>query len=226
MVIYMKKLVLFLILGMLFFAGCVNSPLEEEEQPSKEELLEDMNMPPQSYDEKPIIVDDGAVTIKAEKQGMRWLFPFDVYEDEFIDVGLHTDNFIRLDKDHINILDDSEKIWIHLMIKNETGIIFDAVYSREIRNCDAMEVDILGKTYDMSALENDSSFENDDKWKIGHEYEDGCLKRIIIYLNGYFYDLDENEWAGLFRNDGTLRLSFRNLDVQPSAKLVVTPPNS
>ena len=212
-----------MVLGILLSLGCVTP----DEQPTKEELameLENITEAPQDG----LITASGnedvsVVKIRAFKEGPRWRFPVGEHEDEFIEAGLHSDSFIRLNSSQLMLLDDEESVWIHPMIESgDKAVLFDAVYAREIDNCSVGQVKILGKEYAVQELVDDSSFESDDKWKMVLVEEQGCLSRIIVYLDGYFYDLEDDDQISLFRNDNTILFRFDGIGGQPYVEIIGT----
>lgn len=212
------------IMGIVLLLGCISAP----EQPTKEELAGGMNISESAFESGLVSVRGNAnlsvVEISAYEKGGKWRFPVENHTDEFIGVDLHSDAFIKLNNSHLMFLDDEESVWLHPMMEKEQTVLFDAIYSREIADCSASEVSILGKRYEISGLQDGSGFENDDKWEIGLEKENGCLKRIVIYLDGYFYDLDE-EQISLFRNDNTILFRFSDIETNPYVEIIGTRPS-
>lgn len=211
--------------------GPVGNVEDRGEQIIKEELVREIETIPPAPSEELIQLggDENirVVTIKAWEEENKWHFPIQEYEDEFIDVGLHSDAFIQFDGNQIELLEDSEAIWLTPMIKSDNKtVLFNAIYSHDIANCGSEKVKIMGKEYDLSSLRNGSAFENDDKWKVVLDYDGACLKRIVIYLDGYFYDLEDNDQINLFRNDNTVLFKFENLEEKPKIKLIITKPST
>ncbi len=219
----MNENLIMIILGMLLLLGCISAP----EQVTKDELAENMDISERLPEMELISVKGNSslsvVEISAYEKGGKWIFPIENYTDEFLEVGLHSDAFIKLNNSHLMFLDDEESVWLHPMINKNQTVLFDAIYSREIKNCSATETAILGKKYPLSQLQDGSSYENDDKWKVAFEKEGGCLKRIVIYLDGYFYDLGQ-EQISLFRNDNTILFWFNDTKDEPSVKVIGTMP--
>lgn len=164
------------------------------------------------------------IEIQASLVDEEWQFPLEKYPEQFIDVNLHSEGFIKLDDSHIGFLDENEAIWLTPMIANNTGVLFNAIYSNELPECDLDTIKILGKVYAISELRHESSFKNNNKWKVLHDYEGNCLERIIIYMDGYFYDIENNEQINLFRNDNTIIIQFIGLDEEPIVKIIATKP--
>ena len=219
----MNKVLALFVFGLLVIFGCV----EPAEHLTKEELVEKIDTSTVLPEEQIIIVKGNPnvslVKISAYEKGGKWRFPVENHTDEFIGIGLHSDAFMKLNNSHLMLLDDDETVWLHPMMEKNQTVLFDAIYSREIKNCSASEVMVLGRKYQLTRLHDGSSFENDDKWKIGLEKENGCLKRIVIYLDGYFYDLEE-EQISLFRNDNTILFGFKDIEASPYVEVIGTVP--
>jgi len=238
----MKKIIGLLIVLMMM--GCLQP---EVAQPTKEELANELAS---NVIAPPLITVSGnenlsVVTMRAVDTSSGWQFPLSDYNDEFINVGLYSDSFIKLNKSQIPWLEDGEAIWLTPMLRNGTGTLFNAIYSKEIDNCNATTLTILGKEYRMSELEYGGRFENDDKWQVGvleemveppnmteeqqrqydlSSYREFCPRRVVIYLDGYFYDIKEGDQVNLFRNDNTILFQFKDLAGEPKAEVVATRP--
>lgn len=235
----MKRLLVILGIMVLLF-GCIATNGEEAQEPlptgnvSEEASLEE-------YIE--ISFEDGTQIIEISAfedstgwnfpeeyaQNMEWYFPLKIYEDEFVSIGQYQDYFIKLDEEYVPSLADGESIWLYpMVVKNSSGqegenvgILFKAFHSNDV-GCNTEIINILGKTYHVENFEDGSSFLNDDKWKVALDYEGECLKRVIIYLDGYFYDLKDGERTDLFFNDGTLTLEFHDLKNKPKIVIKLT----
>jgi len=164
--------------------------------------------------------NQSAVMVLIRSTGSGPRFALGEYQDEFIRFGMHSDSFIRLDQSRISTLNESESLWLMPMLRNGSGVLFNAIYSNDVSDCNTQSIDILGKRYLVSQLQNGSAFESDDKWKVGLDYEDGCLKRVVVYLDGYFYDLKDGEQLSLFGNDERIMFGFMNLSSQPAFEVV------
>jgi hypothetical protein len=212
---------------MLMLLGCVTQPAEErlDEKELEAELDNVTTVPDEDLISLSGDENLSVVSISASQVGKRWQFPLGNHTDEFIEVGIHSDAFIMLNNTHLMFLEDDEAVWLTPMIKdgNQT-VLFNAVYSKEVVDCGADSLSILGKQYDAEGFTDGESFELDDKWKVGLEKEDGCLERVVIYLDGYFYDLEEDEQVSLFRNDNTILFGFRGMDENPEVRIVATRP--
>ena len=148
------------------------------------------------------------------------------YKDQFTKLGIHSDSFIKLETRHLAMLDENETIWITPMVHNNSGVLLNVIYSREIDNCSAASIEILGKNYRLKNLKNTASFNNDDKWKVLLDYNGNCLKRVVITMDGYFYDIKDGQQINLFRNDNTILLAFTNIATDPKIRVVATKPQS
>ncbi len=217
------KLMFAVVLGILLISGCVSAP-EEITPISEEDLQEDLVPLNRSL----IKVDkDGTVTtitIKSVTEGKRPQFPLENYTDQFLDVNIHSDTFIQLNNTHIESLDEEESFWLTPYVRNNTGIMFNSIYSKDIDECNPSTVKILGTEYLTYMLKDGEAFESDDKWKVELDKEDGCLKRVIINQYGYFYGLKNNDQINLFRNDNTVLAYFEDLETEPTLKIIFTEP--
>lgn len=237
----MKKIIILLVALMM---GCLAQP--ETVRPTQEELANELAS---NVIAPPLITLSGdeklsVVTMRAVETGSGWQFPLSDYDNEFLSIGLHSDSFIQLNSSHIPWLGDGERIWLTPMLRNGSGTLFNAIYSKEV-DCNATIVDILGKEYRMSELGYGGRFENDDKWQVRVEvqeivppnmteeervryelssYREFCPKRVVIYLDGYFYDVKEGDQINLFRNDNTVLFKFVNLQGEPRVEVVATRP--
>jgi hypothetical protein len=216
----MRNLALIIVFGILLL-GCLASeeakPLPEVEKPT----------PVKNVTAKELIKtsSQGAVTTIEISSVNKTKFPLQLYDKEFESVGITSDSFIQLNRSHIPFLNESETVWLTPMIKDGKGVLFNAVYSRKMGKCNASSVEVLGKQYNMSSLGNNTKFGSDDKWKVLLDYQGTCLKRAIVYLDGYFYGLKEGDQISLFRNDNTILLEFRDLGSGPKLELVATKPS-
>ncbi len=219
----MKKIIISLVL-LAMLAGCLGQA--GTAQSTKEEVgkaLGNVTAAPV----KELISVSGSdnlsvVSISAVNQNGSWLFPMKDYEGQFQSAGLYSTAFIRLNDSQISWLDSGERIWLTLMVRNGTGVLFNAIYSNDAVNCSAGNVRILGRDYALSGLRNGSSFLMDDKWKVVLDSKGGCPSRIVIYLDGYFYGMKDNERIPLFRNDNTVLFGFDSLESGPVAKVIAT----
>ncbi len=221
LVIEMRNAIILGILGFLLLFGCAAPP---EIPPTEPVVEEEPTAPPPGVSVEPIQVsgDESLQVIKINM--VNGAFPLQLYDEEFESVGIYSDSFIQLNNSHIMFLGEGEAIWLTPMVEEGKGVLFNAIYSNTVSACNVSRLTILEKDYDVSALKNGSSFENDDKWKVALEKENGCLKRAIIYMDGYFYDLEDNDQISLFRNDNTLLFQFTGLESQPQIHLVATKP--
>lgn len=217
----MKKLILISFLILALF-GCTKTAEKSliDNQMALNQTIEANNL---SADNLITVTGDENIA-KIEIKSSNLQFPLKKYEKQFVNVGLHSEAFIKLDKSHIAFLDDNEAIWLTPMIRNNSGVLFNAIYSQDVDSCKSAHVNILGKDYNLGALKNASSFRGDDKWKILFDYNGTyCIKRVIIYMDGYFYNLKDGEQINLFRNDNTLVLSFE-LETEPKIRITAVRP--
>ncbi len=217
----MKKLILISFLILALF-GCTKTAEKSliDNQMALNQTIEANNL---SADNLITVTGDENIA-KIEIKSSNLQFPLKKYEKQFVNVGLHSEAFIKLDKSHIAFLDDNEAIWLTPMIRNNSGVLFNAIYSKDVDSCKSAYISILGKSYNLGSLKNASSFRGDDKWKILFDYNGTyCIKRLIIYMDGYFYNLKEGEQINLFRNDNTMVLSFQ-LEEEQKIKITAVKP--
>lgn len=212
------KLMYIGIIALILVFGCITP----EPVPEKEELLQELEVAPELPDEELISfgLEDAVwvVTVRTAEEEGKNHFPLEEYEDEFLGVDLYSDSFIKLDRTHIRWLSSGEAIWITPMVRDGKGVLFNAMYTNEWY-CNRSEVSVLGKQYRTWIFEDGLSFENNDKWKVRIEEKEGC-ERLVIYMDGYFYDIEEGEEIPLFRNDGSLSLVFEDLEGRPQANII------
>jgi hypothetical protein len=108
---------------------------------------------------------------------------------------------------------------IRFLGKDYTLIMFDASQSDSSRivrggNIELREIG-SGK---IIALKDGSSFNNDDRWKVVLGWKSGRLTKIVIYMEGYFYEIKEDEEIPLFGTDKVIA-KFENLGTEPTFKL-------
>ena len=224
----MKKSLVFFLAFFLLVAGCISQPPGQPPPPGKEGLakeLQNVTMLP-TEDLIKVSGDEniGVVRISAKNVSGRMLFPMTDYEGQFESAGLYSDAFVVLNKSHIKWLDDDESIWLTVMRGNGSGVLFNAIYSNEKIDCSSGKIRVLGKEYALSVLRHGSSFLRDDKWKIARNPDSACPKRLVIYLDGYFEGLKDNETISLFRNDNTILMKFMDLESEPKVDVIATKP--
>jgi len=219
----MRLLVCALALMLVF--GCL---VPQEKAEAKDEIGKTLNISVK-VPEKGLISVSGdenlsVVTVRAANVSGRWQFPMQDYAGEFESAGVYSVSFIKLNRSQIPWLEKDEAIWLTPMIRNGKGVLFNSVYTNEVANCSAGTVKILGKSYELDKLKRGSSFENDDKWKVALERPGGCVKRIIIYMDGYFSDLKDGDQIPLFRSDNTILIEFNSLASNPHVRIIATMP--
>lgn len=218
----MRDMILLLAMGIIL-AGCVNQGVGEG--PTKQTIYQNLGNATVIVPAQPQLItssDQGnvqVVTMKSVNQS----FPMNIYDQRFLFAGLYSDTFVMLNNSQIKWLGPNESIWLTLYKGNGSGVLFNAIYLNQVQDCGSGRLSILGKTYQMSQLQNGSSFNNDDKWKVSID-SNGCPKQLIIYLDGYFDGLKDGEQIPIFRDDNTILLEFDNLETSPSAKVIATTP--
>lgn len=70
-------------------------------------------------------------------------------------------------------------------------------------------------------LTDGSGFSGDSRWPVVLGWQDGTLRKVIVYMGGYFYDIEENRSAvPLFNAGNRFMASFSGLDATPRFELV------
>lgn len=218
----MKKTIIVILFAFLIF-GCTLSQKDSVTiQPNLNQTIRANGLP--LKDAITISGDEriATVSIAASKTSDQWQFPLTSYSQPFADVGLYSDAFIKLDNTKVKILDDGESIWLTPLVRNGSGVLFNAIYSKELTECNPEKVNILGKYYRLSDLASSTSFRNDDRWKLSFDHDGNCVSRIVVYMDGYFSNLKDDEQVSLFRNDNTILISFKNLENNPELKIIGT----
>lgn len=222
----MKNIIAIAMLMLVMFAGCVSTPFVQPAAPAKEQVGEQLQNATVPGAEELIKASGnenvGVVEIYAEKSSGKWLFPTTDYNGQFETMGLYSSAFVMLNRTQIQWLGDGESIWLTPMISNGSGVLFNAVYENDAVNCTSGQISILGKNYSLSDFGQGTGFQGDDKWKIERDPSTGCPKRVIIYLDGYFYGLKDNETIPLFRNDNTILLKFYGLEASAVVEVIGT----
>ena len=165
------------------------------------------------------------VRIGSKFDNGRWKFPHQSYPGEFTDAGLYSDTFLMLNKSLLMTLDENEAIWLTAGMGNDNQtVLFNAIYSNEVFGCGGASVRILGRDYPISTLHDGSSFGNDDRWKVKLLKNGTCLKRVIIYMDGYFSDLKDGDEISLFRSDNAVLFGFKDIVKKPNIEVIGTRP--
>ena len=201
-----------IILALILVFGCIsqNMPFKNE---TKEIETEIQNHPSITNDN--LISSDGdsqvsTVTLTAAPYNGSWKFPISDYNYPFISANIHSTAYVVLNSSTLKTLDENESIWLTPLIRSgNSTLLFNAIYKNDFGSCNPKNVIIIGKSYPLSAFHNGQSFEFDDKWKVFVFEENGCKKSMIIYLDGYFGAIGENEQISLFRNDNTVLFTFK-----------------
>jgi hypothetical protein len=232
----MKKLILGILMLFVVF-GCITQ--QSEDNTLKPDMADEIENNTFSVSQPVIeVLQSGDVSVVqinsvSKDGGSENVFALDEYPSQFDDVELYSDSFIQLNNSQIEWLEDSERVWITPMLDNGTGILFNAIYSKDVE-CNDEKVTILGKEYELDKLEN-GTVGGDDKWKArvevegeptepGSSYNDVCPTRVVIYLDGYFSDLANDEQINLFRNDNTILFEFKQLGDIPQIIITATKP--
>jgi hypothetical protein len=75
-------------------------------------------------------------------------------------------------------------------------------------------------------LTDSEGFNGDSRWSLILGWEDGELRKIIVYMGGYFYDIEEDKsTVPLFNADDRVLARFSNLDTTPKFELITTSEN-
>lgn len=218
-----SKSIFGILICLILLFGCVNNQSQVE---TKKSLSNDISSTNSSYAESTISVrgDDNVsvVRVNAIRSGtIGWKFPLIDYQKPFELAGLYSDSFIELNNSQVLSLNQNETIWLTPLIKSgNRTILFNAVYRTYIPNENTKEISILGKNYSVDYLfsRQEKAFESDDKWKVAiisnqekiwsSNLSDQYPMQIIIYLDGYFSDLNNSEAINLFRNDNSILFRF------------------
>src|SRR3989338_7524111 len=144
----MKKLILISFIILALF-GCTKTAEKSliENQMALNQTIQANNLSVENL----ITVSGDENIAKIEIKASNLQFPLKKYEKQFVNVGLHSEAFLKLDKSHISFLDDGEAIWLTPMIKNNSGVLFNAIYSNDI-----IQDEYAGKTYNKKELVNES----------------------------------------------------------------------
>ncbi|MEW6722132.1 MAG: hypothetical protein AB1324_02635 [Candidatus Micrarchaeota archaeon] len=215
----MKRLFVCALVLMIF--GC----LGQTEPAQKDDIEEKLNITPVADKELVTAGGDDRIAVVTMRRAESGGFPHNDYEDKFLWAGLHSDSFLQLNSSRIAWLDEGESVWLTYGSSDKGGVLFNAVYLHEFQNCSGSEVSILGKDYPAASLGNGSSFGFDDKWKIVTDTQAGCMKKMIIYLDGYFEGLEDGDQIPLFRNDNTVLFKFEGLGSEQKAVVIATRPS-
>lgn len=214
------------LLGCLILLGCLGQPANQITKEQLDAQLENIT----DMKEEDLISVSGnenvsIVKIKAARVGGGWQFPLENHTDRFLEFGLHSDYFVSLNNSHLKFLENDESVYLTPMIKDgNRTVLFNAIYHRDVSDRSADTVSILGKEYGVAGLATGASFGNDDKWKVSLKKDQGFVREFVIYMDGYFYDMEEGEQINLFRNDNTLLLSFKDMESTPYVEIVGTRP--
>jgi hypothetical protein len=74
-----------------------------------------------------------------------------------------------------------------------------------------------------SDITDGKGFGGDDRWKTVLGWKGGKLEKIIIYMDGYFYDVEENDQiVSLFGTGNRVLAGFSDLNSNPKFNLITT----
>ncbi|MDD5337393.1 MAG: hypothetical protein PHS02_02820 [Candidatus ainarchaeum sp.] len=219
-VVHMKKYLVCALLALALLSGCITNPPASSPNNTIHYVPSD-NVSPEPEANLSILMNltenetTSIVYIKTLNRNGEWLFPLQNYSGEFAKAGLYSSVFIKLNSSQLKTLGNDESLWVTPYTSDGKGILFNAIFSKELSSCNLSAVRLLGKYYTLDYLKTSPNFNNDDKWKIATVSENGCIKRILIVQSGYFYNISENESIQLFTNDGSLSAQFKNLGSTP-----------
>ncbi len=72
-------------------------------------------------------------------------------------------------------------------------------------------------------LQDGKGFNRDDRWPVVLGWKDGKLAKVIVYMGGYFYDIEEDKAAvPLFGAGNRVLARFSGLDTNPKLELITT----
>lgn len=173
------------------------------------------------------------------------------------DLGKTSTSYIKVGENDLTILapgcqgTEKQTIWVTPMIKEGKGVLFEAVYSIELKDyCDL--IDFMGKRYSLEILEkpetegdriirggkislrelgsgrtiylkDGTSLNNDDKWNVVLGWKNDRPVKILVYMGGYFYDIEaDTDEVSLFGEDRTIRARFTKMYTTPTFELITT----
>jgi len=144
---------------------------------------------------------------------------------------------------------EQQAFWFNLQTKDGKGVIFEAVYSVDLEE-ECETVKFLGKEYEIETvykpdsrgntvvrggsiklkgeestitLSDKGSFNNDDKWPVVLGWKDGKLVKIIVYMGGYFYDIEaDTNVVPLFGAGNSVLARFTDMESNPEFELITT----
>ena len=145
---------------------------------------------------------------------------------------------------------ENQSLWLHPKISNGKGVIFEAVYLTEFNQSPQTKIQLLGQHYQVlklnpptnasgriirggsidladldtglvMSLADSEGFNGDSRWPVVLGWEDGELKKVIVYMGGYFYDIEDDESTiSLFNSDERVLARFSDLDAAPKFELI------
>lgn len=145
--------------------------------------------------------------------------------------------------------EQEQEFWFNLRTKDEQGVIFEAVYSINLAG-ECSTVKFLGQEYEIEVIDKpesggdkivrggaiklkgaDSSItlqdggrlNNDDRWPVVLGWKNGELVKIIVYMGGYFYDVEaDSSIVPLFGSGNAVLAGFTNMEENPTFELITT----
>lgn len=172
----------------------------------------------------PINRTPGEAEVSYRYPGSNGTEPWD-YTAPFGQAGIYSKSFIVLNSSHVKMLGSNETIWLTPAIRQNGSevVLFNAIYRTYIPNLETKNISILGRAYSVEYITSrqGQAFESDEKWKVAimenkakpwsSNSKDYYPQQVLIYLDGYFSDMKENQPVPLFRNDGSVRFEFGRL---------------
>ena len=146
---------------------------------------------------------------------------------------------------------EEQAFWFNLKTREGKGVVFEAVYSVDLEG-DCEQIKLLGKAYEVEAVEkpeseegrivrggeirlkeadsqaavtlrDGSGFNRDDRWPVVLGWENDELVKIIVYMGGYFYDVEaDTANVPLFGAGNNVLARFTDMDTNPAFELITT----
>jgi|GEM_PF-6732360 len=247
----MKNLIVLAAIVMLF--GCVAQPAPEENVSTAVTNMSNVSVPGDAFAAK--AVDGKFMTVDYSFLDNSNPFSDGAGGDlgktstAYIKIDQSNLNFLAGGCDG----NEKQAFWINPIVREGKGIIFDAVYSIDTEG-DCYNLKFLGReywvigsfppnttgsvlrrggeivlrdktTYEVVELKDGSSLNNDDRWKVVLGWKNNKLAKVIVYMEGYFYDIEEGEKIGLFGSEELMAM-FEDLGSGPVFKLIAVAPSS
>jgi hypothetical protein len=146
---------------------------------------------------------------------------------------------------------EQQAFWFNLKTREGKGVIFEAVYGVDLEG-DCERIKLLGKEYTVEVidkpeseegkiarggeirltdvdsgalmtLKDGSGFNRDDRWPVVLGWKDGELVKIIVYMGGYFYDIEaDTSVVPLFASENRVLARFTDMETNPTFELITT----